>query len=296
MEDIKDVLEKAAAANDLSQLFGQIYDSSIETLKADFPEQAEHMETEDFPVELEKHFYDVLDEQMQLIGELPEKEACGSIDEAAWIQFGILLSGIISNQNGHRLDQLDVELHDQRCERAVRKILNRIWCLDDGTELLERVQMIMEDDYVNRYARYCSAPSAEALFDGEMDEEDRSSESRAWRFAKHYREQLAPDFFVGWDAGRAAMLLRWGAYLGWITRKEANDVLVKLAKRTAERLHSWREFGQSYLAGALLFKLICEEQDAEGFLTEISGSVQELLRGNAEDGIGQWKDFSWPHV
>lgn len=296
MEDIKDILEKAAAAKDVNQLLGQIFDSSIETLKADFPEQMESQGTEGFPVELEKHFYDVLDEELLLIGELPEREEKKPLDDAAWLQFGILLSGIISNQNGHKLDELDVELHDQRCERAVGKILNKVWCLDDGQELLERVRFIMDDDYAKRYARYGSAPSAEDLFDEDMDEEDKSSESRGWRFAKHYSERLKPEFFAGWDAGRAAMLLRWGAYLGWITRKEADDGLVKLAKQTAKTLHSWREFGQSYLAGALLFKLICEEPDAEEFLREISGSVQELLRGDAEDGIGQWKSFAWPQI
>lgn len=247
-------------------------------------------------MELEKHFYEVLDEELLLIGELPEREEGKSLEDAAWLEFGILLSGIISNQNEHKLDQLDVELHDQRCERAVRKILNRTWCIDDGPELLERVQLMMDGDYVKRYERYCSAISAEALFDEDMDEEDRSSESRAWRFAKRYKERFTPDFFIGWDAGRAAMLLRWGAYLGWITRKEANDRLIRLARYTAGKLHSWREFGQSYLAGALLFKLIGEEPDAEDFLKEISGSVQELLRGDAEEGIGQWKSFAWPQV
>lgn len=289
MDEMKDVLEQAAAANELSQMFGRLYDSSIETLKADFPE---HEDGGAFSAELEKHFYDVLDEELLLVGALPEKEGQPAQD-ADWLKAGILLSGVISNQNGHKLDELDVELHDARCERAVKKILNRVWCIDDGQELLERVRLIAEGDYVRRFARYVAADSAEALFDEEMDEEDKASERRGWRFAKRYRERFSPEFFIGWDAGRAAMLLRWGAYLGWITRKEADDELVRLAKCTAGTLCSWREFGQSYLAGALLFKLICGETDAEDYLKEISGSIQELLRGNAEDGVGQWKSFRW---
>jgi hypothetical protein len=297
MDDMNKMLQKTAAANDVSQLLGEIFDSSIETLKADFPNQVEPMGTADFPVELEKHLYGVLDELMELVEALPEGEGQTiSDDDGAWTLFGILLSGIISNQNGHRLSELDVELHDQPSERAVAKILNKTWCLDDGPELLERVHSIMDDDYAGRFARYSGASSAETLFDASMDEEDRSSESRAWRFAKHYKEQFQPDFFAGWDAGRAAMLLRWGAYLGWITRKEANDELTGIARKTAKKLHSWRAFAQSYLAGALLFKLICEEPDAEEYLRAIADSTQELLRGDKEDGIGQWKDFAWPLV
>ncbi len=296
MKDMKDVLEQAAAANELSRLFGEIYDSSIETLKADFPQQAAEETGTDFSPELEKLFYETLDEELRLVGALGEQEAKTPEKEEDWLRFGILLSGIISNQNGHWLDCLDVELHNTQGERAVKKILNREWCLDDGQELLKWVQRMLEGDYAKRFARYSAAESEQDLFEEDMDQEDRFSEGRAWRFARHYRERFAPDFFAGWDAGRGAMLLRWGAYLGWITRKEADDGLIALAKDTAGKLHSWREFGQSYLAGAMLFKLICGEMDGAAYLEEISGSIQELLRGKPEEGVGQWRAFAWPRI
>ena len=35
--------------------------------------------------------------------------------------------------------------------------------------------------------------------DETMDEDDRASTSRAWRFAQRYKSQYAPGFMAGWD-------------------------------------------------------------------------------------------------
>lgn len=51
-----------------------------------------------------------------------------------------------------------------------------------------------------------------------MDEEDRASVCRGWRFVQYFKDRYLPDFLLGWDVGRAAMLARWGCYLGWSPR------------------------------------------------------------------------------
>ena len=98
--------------------------------------------------------------------------------------------------------------------------------------------------------------------DETMDEEDRASTSRAWRFAQRYKNQYAPGFMAGWDVGRAAMLTRWGCYLGWLTESEAVGILWDLSRKVTEELHSWREFAQSYLFGGLMWKLLCGDGSA----------------------------------
>ncbi|MCI8893757.1 MAG: DUF1266 domain-containing protein [Lachnospiraceae bacterium] len=49
--------------------------------------------------------------------------------------------------------------------------------------------------------------------------------------------QYAPGFMAGWDIGRAAMLTRWGYYLGWITESEAVGILWELSQKVVEELH-----------------------------------------------------------
>ena len=130
--------------------------------------------------------------------------------------------------------------------------------------------------------------------DETMDEDDRASANRAWRFAQRYKNQYAPGFMAGWDIGRAAMLTRWGCYLGWITESEAIGILWDLSQKITEELHSWREFAQSYLFGGLMWKLLCGDSSAESYLGYLADAAADLLTGNAEQDSGQWRGCPWP--
>ena len=134
----------------------------------------------------------------------------------------------------------------------------------------------------------------EELMDETMDEDDRESTSRAWRFVQRYKNQYAPGFMAGWDIGRAAMLTRWGCYLGWITESEAVGILWDLSQKVVEELHSWREFAQSYLFGGLMWKLLCGDSSAGSYLGYIADAATDLLAGKEEQGNGQWRDCPWP--
>ena len=130
--------------------------------------------------------------------------------------------------------------------------------------------------------------------DDTMDEDDRESVCRAWRFAQRYKAQYAPGFMAGWDIGRAAMLTRWGCYLGWITESEAVGILWDLSQKVVEELHSWREFAQSYLFGGLMWKLLCGDSSAGSYLGYLADAATDLLTGKAEQDSGQWRDCPWP--
>ena len=130
--------------------------------------------------------------------------------------------------------------------------------------------------------------------DETMDEDDRESTSRAWRFAQRYKSQYAPDFMAGWDIGRAAMLTRWGYYLGWITESEAIGILWELSQKVVEELHSWREFAQSYLFGGLMWKLLCGDSSAGSYLGYLADAATDLLTGKTEQDNGKWRDCPWP--
>ena len=130
--------------------------------------------------------------------------------------------------------------------------------------------------------------------DETMDEDDRESTSRAWRFAQRYKSRYAPGFMAGWDIGRAAMLTRWGYYLGWLTESEAVGILWDLSQKVVEELHSWREFAQSYLFGGLMWKMLCGDSSAGSYLGYIADAATDLLAGKAEQDGGQWRGCPWP--
>ena len=285
----------SAAENWMEQLFGEdmgVLAAALEMLETD---DADDEETLSFDSELEESLYATLEETMARLEAMPEPEPVPyQKNDARWERFGILLSGIVSKLNDHNLCHMDVEEHIPVMEQKIVSLVRRSWGIDGRSDLLDMIRYLAQEGYILRYQLYCEASSPEELMDESMDGDDCESARRAWRFAQRYNSQYAPGFMAGWDVGRAAMLARWGYYLGWITESEAVGILWNLSHKAAEELHSWREFAQSYLFGGLMWKLLCGDRSAGSYLGYISDAATDLLTGNAEQNCGQWRDCPWP--
>lgn len=285
----------AAAGGLMEQLFGEdmgILAAALETLEM---EDADDEEERSFDLELEENLYITLEEAMARIEAMPEPEPLPyQKEDGKWKRFGILLSGILSTLNSHDLDDMDVEEHIPVMEQKIVSLVRRSWGIDGRSDLLDMIRYLAQEGYILRYQLYSEASSPEELMDETMDEDDRESVCRAWRFAQRYKAQYAPGFMAGWDIGRAAMLTRWGCYLGWITESEAVGILWDLSQKVVEELHSWREFAQSYLFGGLMWKLLFGDSSAGSYLGYLADAATDLLTGKAEQDSGQWRDCPWP--
>ena len=295
---VNDKVAEATAStteNIMGQLFGEdmgVLAAALETLEM---EDAGDEEELAFDLELEESLYTTLDETMARLEAMPEPEPIPyQKNDEKWEHFGILLSGIISHINSPQLDGMDVEEHIPVMEQKIVSLVRRSWGIDGRSDLLDMIRYLAQEGYILRYQLYSEASSPEELMDETMDEDDRASTSRAWRFAQRYKSQYAPGFMAGWDIGRAAMLTRWGCYLGWITESEAVGILWELSQKVVEELHSWREFAQSYLFGGLMWKLLCGDSSAGSYLGYIADAATDLLAGKAEQDGGQWRDCPWP--
>ena len=290
------VAEAAAMSTNavMEQMFGEdmgVLAAALETLAMGDEGDGFCAEDEE---ESDEALFTLLDETMARLEALPEPMPAeyGKSPEL-WGRFGILLSGIVSTLNDHRLDGMDVEEHIPVLEQQVVSVVRRSWGIDGRGELLETLRYLTQGGYTARYRFYCEALSPEELMTGDEDEDDREGVIRAWNFAQRYKGRYSPAFMAGWDVGRAAMLARWGSYLGWITPEEAQGILWELAQRAAEDLGSWREFAQSYLFGGLMWKLLCNSP-AEGYLGYLADATTCLLMGKGDGSGGQWRDFPWP--
>ena len=286
----------SAVAGDLmGQIFGEdmgMLAAALETLEM---EDADDEEDILFDPELEENLYTALEDAMARLEAMPEPEPIPyQKEDVKWERFGILLSGILSTLNSHDLDGMDVEEHIPVMEQKIVSLVRRSWGIDGRSDLLDMIRYLAQEGYILRYQLYCEASSPEKLMDETMDEDERESICRAWRFAQRYKGQYAPGFMAGWDIGRAAMLTRWGCYLGWITESEAVGILWGLSQKVAEELHSWREFAQSYLFGGLMWKLLCGDSSAGSYLGYLADAAADLLTGKAEHDNGQWRDCPWP--
>ena len=295
---VNDKVTEAAAStaeNLIGQLFGEdmgVIAAALETLEMEDGGDEEELT---FNLELEESLYTALEEAMDRLEAMPEPEPVPyQKDDTKWEQFGILLSGIISRLNDHNLSSMDVEEHIPVMEQKIVSLVRRSWGIDGRGDLLDMIRYLAREGYILRYQLYSEAASPEELMDETMDEDDRESTSRAWRFAQRYKSRYAPGFMAGWDIGRAAMLTRWGCYLGWLTESEAVGILWDLSQKVVEELHSWREFAQSYLLGGLMWKMLCGDGSAGSYLGYIADAATDLLAGNAEQDGGQWYDCPWP--
>ena len=298
----KAVDEKVAAATALGvegmmdQLFGEdmgILSAALETLALE--EEDEGAEEDELDQPREQELYRILEEKLDQIGALPEPEPIPyAKDDPRWGRFGILLSGIVSTLNDHNLDGMDVEEHIPVMEQQIASVVRRSWGINGRGELLDTIRSLTGQGYVLRYELCCKAGAPQELLEEGADEEERESACRGWRFAQHFKDRFPPDFLLGWDLGRAAMLARWGCYLGWITEGEAAGILWELSQRAAEGLRSWRQFAQSYLFGGLMWKLLCGDGAAESYLGFLADAAVDLLTGSAEEDEGQWRGCPWP--
>ena len=282
----------------MRQLFGEdmgVIAAALETLAMEDETGENEEDSAVLDLALEQSLYSLLEETMARLEALPEPEPVFyGKDSARWERFGILLSGIVSVLNHHRLDSMDVEPHIPVMEQQVVSIVRRSWGIDGRSGLLDMIGYLTREGYTLRYALYSQAASPEELLDGDEDEQEQENVARAWRFAQRYKVHYAPGFMAGWDIGRAAMLTRWGSYLGWITESEAMGILWELSKKAAEEIHSWREFAQSYLFGGLMWKLLCGDHCAASYLGYLSDAATNLLTGKDDEAGGQWRDCPWP--
>ena len=292
------VAEAAALGGDglMRQMFSEdmgIISAALETLVMEDEEDAS--EERELNLALEQELYVLLDQKMAQIEALPEAEPVTyPKNTPQWKHFGVLLSGMISRLNNHDLDGMDVELHTPVMEQQIVSLVRRSWGINGRSELLDTIRYLSQEGYELRYQIYCGADAVEQVLDESMNEEDRESACRGWRFAQHYKTRYLSGFMTGWDVGRAAMLARWGCYLGWITEGETEGILWELSQRAVESLHSWREFASSYLFGGLMWKLLCGDSAAESYLGYLTDAAIDLLTGKPEDKEGQWKGCPWP--
>lgn len=290
-----DAAAAAATENIMEQMFGEdmgVLAAALEMLEM---EDAGEEEARTFDLELEESLYTTLEETMARLEAMPEPEPIPyQKHDAKWERFGILLSGIVSTLNDHDLHGMDVEEHIPVMEQKVASLVRSSWGIHGRSDLLDMIRYLTQEGYILRYQLYSEASSPEELMDETMDEDDRESARRAWRFAQRYKSQYAPGFMAGWDVGRAAMLTRWGCYLGWITESEAVGILWELSQKVVKELHSWREFAQSYLFGGLMWKLLCGDSSAESYLGYVADAAADLLTGASEEDRGQWRDCPWP--
>lgn len=201
----------------------------------------------------------------------------------AWHSFEILLSGFLSNLNGYELDTLQVADTDFEKE-MIRDMLPESWGIENREDLLSTMQNLLDQGHTGEYAYYVECCATQT----QPELEDEESINR-YEFTKQYSELMKPDEMLSWDYGRAAMMVRWGYTLGYLSEQESWDWLNQIAEVTCATYTSWKGFGLGYLFGSLFWMSAFDPE--EGVSERFYQGKQALLELFDEEG--EWHNSIW---
>ena len=287
--------QAASAAAQLQQdalgaLFGDdaaLFSAALDTLAQTEDGEDDEEEEQELPPEA---LYDYLESKLGEIDALEEPQPKAYNIPALWERFCIALSGIISTVNDHKLDELDVEEHVPLFVQQITSLIRNSWGICGREDLIETLLYLSRAGYRARFAAYAEAASPEELFGNDMAEEDREGIVRGHAFVQHFKDKYGADFLLGWDIGRAAMITRWGYFVGWLTQAEAEQLLSDMGQVAANGLSGWREFARSYLFGGAFWKEVCAAYDGKSYLDTLTDAVRKLLSDGPE---GAWTHTPW---
>ena len=274
----------------LSALFGDdaaLFSAALDTLAQTEDGEDDEEEEQELPPEA---LYDYLESKLGEIDALEEPQPKAYNIPALWERFCIALSGIISTVNDHKLDELDVEERVPLFVQQIMSLIRNSWGISGREDLIETLLYLSRAGYRARFAAYAEAASPEELFGNDMAQEDREGIVRGHAFVQHFKDKYGADFLLGWDIGRAAMITRWGYFVGWLTQAEAEQLLSDMGQVAANGLSGWREFARSYLFGGAFWKEVCAAYDGKSYLDTLTDAVRKLLSDGPE---GAWTHTPW---
>ena len=274
----------------LSALFGDdaaLFSAALDTLAQTEDGEDDEEEEQELPPEA---LYDYLESKLGEIDALEEPQPKAYNIPALWERFCIALSGIISTVNDHKLDELDVEERVPLFVQQITSLIRNSWGISGREDLIETLLYLSRAGYRARFAAYAEAAAPEELFGNDMAQEDREGIVRGHAFVQHFKDKYGADFLLGWDIGRAAMITRWGYFVGWLTQAEAEQLLSDMGQVAANGLSGWREFARSYLFGGAFWKEVCAAYDGKSYLDTLTDAVRKLLSDGPE---GAWTHTPW---
>lgn len=238
---------------------------------------------------------DYIEKSMQDVAGLPlSPTQPAAADDPKWLQMGVMCSGILSKLNGYNLDELSIEEpNDADYIQEIKEGLEDSWGVEDREELLDMLKYLANGGHRTRYATYCKAKNAEELFNGDMDDEDKAGVTRGFLFAGRFKKSKKENDLLGWDLGRHALLVRYGFYINWLSKEEASEMLISVAKKLSGAYGNWQAFGNSYQFGAAFWKIMGDPCSAKENNSDIAEAITELLTKDMFGTVGEWSTSPW---
>lgn len=200
--------------------------------------------------------------------------------------WALATTAVLTEYNGERHDILEgVERTPENIARH-RLLLNYWWGIDSREHLLFLLEWVEQIGHRKRFdemGRYMNTLSDREFIEmlKSVNKEDRSS----WEIVFQYWTRLGAKSLVGWDFCRYIHLCRRGYLLGYLSEKEAWDLIMPKARLLQQTFDSWLDLGENYLIGREFWSF--ERTEASGEL--FARAFERLLKKND----GPWNTIPW---
>jgi hypothetical protein len=158
-------------------------------------------------------------------------------------------------------------------EGQILALLERDWGINTREDLLETLKWLKKSGHRKRFKliwkKLKEVPRAEWLSAIESikfqllseDENAENLQEYAINIANGYSQMHGAGCFqtmkapniMTWDMGRAINLCRWAFDVGFLSKKEAKEHIMKYAEKCYEKYDSWASLGEGYIMGVAMW-------------------------------------------
>lgn len=100
-----------------------------------------------------------------------------------------------------------------------------------------------------------------------------------------YQKGLGAKSIIAWDYARYVSLCGWGYIVGFITEKEAWELLMPVGQLLQKTFNSWEDLGVNYIIGRQFWSKI--QTDKQGKI------VENIYKNLLTDPHSPWKRLNW---
>jgi hypothetical protein len=163
------------------------------------------------------------------------------------------------------------------------------WSIKSREDLLNDLLWLSQEGghryNFERDGRWSSMMTADELERYLEPYEEYAEKCNDLRVAHQYYQSLGEKSILGWDLSRYLCVCRWGYLCGWLSEREAWELMIPAARKLQETFDSWEDAGENYLIGRHYWSLKHVQEEKEIF--------DEAFCRLSEMPSSPWNRYPW---
>jgi tetratricopeptide (TPR) repeat protein len=182
-------------------------------------------------------------------------------------QWAIACAALLFAANGHGIHSLAGQAITEANKSAQAKSIDHWWGIRTREDLLAHLENLKNGDGHNglwqtyvKIKRGEIKPEQAAVLAQDLL---NGSYKERIEIVREYDDKLGSRGLSTWDNCRYINLVRWGYLLGFVSEKEAYDLIMPVAAKIQKSCNSWQQMNDEYLIGRKFWSLAQWKHDQE---------------------------------